>query len=89
MPGVSAIKADKKRRPGGGGNRSLFRQGRIFSVISKPDWDPLKQEDSSSEGNNLHFYRSRKGRTERRGKGKLWHLLLGWIKLPHPFKGLD
>lgn len=65
-----------------------FRQDGIFCVISKPDWDPLKQEDSSSEGNNLHFYRSRIGRTERRGKGKLWHLLLGWTKLPHPFKGL-
>ncbi|GAA6106884.1 uncharacterized [Tachysurus ichikawai] len=69
--GVSAIKADKKRKPGGCGNRGRFRQDGIFSVISKPDWDPLKQEDSSSEGNNLHFYRSRIGRTERKGKGKL------------------
>lgn len=28
------------------------------------------------------------GTRERRGKGKLWHLLSARTKLPHPFKGL-
>lgn len=61
----------------------------IFGVISRPDWKPLKPEDSSSEGNDLHFYRSRAERTEWRGKGKLWHLLWHRTKLSHPFKGLS
>lgn len=45
-------------------------------------------QDSPSERGQFALLLELPARTQRRGKGKLWHLLSGWTKTPHPFKEL-
>lgn len=86
--GVPAIKADKKRRPGGCGNLGSFCRDGIFSVINRLESGPSEARRTTPRRGQFALLQELLRDGEKREEKGNYGIFYRRDKAPHPFKGL-
>ncbi len=85
---VPAIKADKKRRPGGCGNLGSFCRDGIFSVINSLESGPSEARRTTPRRGQFALLQEPLRDGEKGEEKGNYGIFYRRDKAPHPFKGL-